>query len=120
MEIALITHIVPKKNAVHSAITKKGQRYHYKSYAARISEDTIRKEIWAQWKVHNKEPWKTSVAVKVLLRKTRADAIGLLETILDAMEGIVYHNDRQVVKGSYEWSDALASPTTAVICVEKI
>lgn len=89
----LRTHIVPKKNA-HTIRKRRGGFFIGRKEEAIQSQDQIAREVRQQYrgKVHQGD-----IFVLASFRKTRADCIGLLETILDAMEGIVYENDRQVV-----------------------
>lgn len=108
VEIDLETPIVPKKNSYQAGMTKGGRMYSYRSKRARDSEMALK--IEASWKLRVKgikAPRDGPVAVSVEFQKTRADAIGLLETLLDALEGIAYLNDRQVIDGHYRYAPDL-------------
>lgn len=114
-ELTFRTPIVPKKNAHRAAVSRYGKIYQYRPKRAVDSEEGLRLEALAQWKG---KPLEGEVRVLATFRKTRADCIGLMETLLDAMQGIAYGNDKQCV-GSYSWAD-LPEGVTAIAEVEGI
>ena len=89
----------------------------YRSKSAVDSEDALHWEAKAQCK----DPMMLGrVQVVATFRKTRADCIGLLETVLDALQGIAYKDDRQVVRLFAQWDDGMLEDgqTAGVILYE--
>lgn len=67
----------------------------------RKAKEAIREE--AQWKWGKRKRIKgLPVGVIILMEKTRADIDAYIKIILDALQGVVYENDRQVRKLSVE------------------
>lgn len=98
MTLNFTGRILTKKNgktARHNFRT--GKTWLHLKKGARSSEDGLRQEAREQadawgWKVTDRD-----CAVTLTFSwNGRADAIGLAETVLDAMQGVVYKNDKQV------------------------
>ena len=135
MKITLVTttHIVPKKNSFHAGVSKRGRLFQYRSGSAKTSEREIIQEIGHQRRALK---WRTTgdpVRVFCRLKKTRGDLVGLVETILDALQGghelkgigCIIKDDKQVVALEAEWDrdwDGCALPKgeTARIVVETL
>ena len=114
MRLIFKTPIVPKKNSHRAAVSKSGKMYQYRPKRAVESEDGLHWEAKSQWKA---KTLSGPVRVDALFRKTRADCIGLMETVLDALQGIVYENDKQCGECSYGWAE-LPEGVTAILMVE--
>lgn len=96
------TKIVPKKNAHRAGLSRYGKLYQYRSKSAVDSEEALHWEAKGQCK----DPMMLGrVQVVATFRKTRADCIGLLETVLDALQGVAYKDDRQVVRIFACWDE---------------
>ena len=94
--------IVPKKNSHRAGLSKYGKLYQYRSRSAVDSEDALHWEAKKQWKG---EMLKGPVQIIATFKKTRADCIGLLETVLDALQGVAYKDDKQVVRLFACWDE---------------
>lgn len=102
MNFIFKTKIVPKKNSHRAGLSRYGKLYQYRSKDAVDSEESLHWEAKAQCK----DPMmRGRVQVVATFRKTRADCIGLLETVLDALQGVAYENDRQVVRLFANWDE---------------
>lgn len=102
MVFDLRTKIVPKKNSFRAGITKSGRLYQYRKNMAKESQELIAKECMVQKARMGLPPMlKGDVGIHALFRIKRGDAVGLLETVLDALENIAYDNDRRVVQGTF-------------------
>ncbi len=102
MNFIFSSKIVPKKNSHRAGISKFGKLYQYRSKSAVDSEDAL---YW-EAKKQCKDPMTLGkVQVVATFRKTRADCIGLLETVLDALQGVAYKDDRQVVRFFACWDE---------------
>lgn len=55
------------------------------------------------------------------MKKTRADCIGVLETLLDALQDVAYINDKQVVsfEASWDLEGVLTAEQTCIITVDE-
>jgi hypothetical protein len=93
--IELLTPIIAKKRQLRIGHTKLGKAYAYKTTYGREGEKSLADEISEKVKGLDFLPFKNPVHVTATFNRGRADAIGKMETILDAMEGSVYDNDRQ-------------------------
>ena len=96
--INLTVPIVPKKNSKTARITRAGRAYLHRKASAITSQDAIH---WEALDLLGKAGWKSPVLDRISMllvfpHHPQADAIGLAETILDALEGVAYKNDRQV------------------------
>lgn len=99
--IDLTVDIVPKKNGKSAGITKSGRPYVYSRKAGKDSQNEIATEVMAQrvgWPVTDRP-----VKVDAIFRKRRGDCIGAMETLLDAMQGVIYVNDSQVWDQRARW-----------------
>ena len=96
--IRLTVPIVPKKNSKTARITRDGRAYLHRKASAIASQETIH---WEALVLLAEKKWKNPVEDLISLclvfpHHPRADAIGLAETVLDALEGVAYVNDKQV------------------------
>lgn len=103
--LTFTTDIVPKKNGKTAGIMKYGPRagraFIYSRAAAKESQKALSWEAKGQargWKLTDKP-----VRVEALFKKRRGDCIGVMETVLDALEKIIYVNDRQVFDQRSRW-----------------
>jgi len=99
--IYLTLDIVPKKNGKSAGITKSGRPYVYSRKVGKDSQANVAKEVMAQrgmWRLTDKP-----VKVEAIFKKRRGDCIGVMETLLDAMQGIIYFNDSQVWDQHSHW-----------------
>lgn len=121
VSFCLTCPIIPKKNSFKVGVAKGGRPYQYRSQAAKASENAI---AWEAAVELRRRGWRQPVAGPVELRaifaKTRADCIGLMETLQDALQGVAYLDDSQVVKGSQEWQSLEGSGTTAIVEITEL
>ena len=102
MIFELRTKIVPKKNSFRAGITKNGRLYQFRKNMAKESQELIAKECMVQRaRMGLPVVFKGKVGIHAVFRIKRGDCVGLLETVLDALEGVAYENDRQVVQGTF-------------------
>lgn len=102
MVFELKTKIVPKKNSFRAGITKNGRLYQYRKNMARESQELIAKECMVQKaRLGLPSMLKGDVGIHAIFRIKRGDCVGLLETVLDALENVAYDNDRRVVQGTF-------------------
>lgn len=121
INLSFSTYIVPKKNAFRAGVRKDGTPYQYGSAKAKKSQAGLHKEAERQVKRSIFTMTKKPVELRVLFKKTEADCIGLMETLQDALEGVIYVNDEQVFSSSYrwDWGNALGKNETCRLqCVE--
>lgn len=109
--------IIPKKNAHRIGHAKDGRAYQYRKQTAIDSEYNV---WWEARQQFNKLPVRRArgpVRVEAVYRKTQADCIGLQETVLDGLQGIVYEDDAQVVEQSSRWEreGELPAGVTAIV-----
>ena len=114
------TYIVPKKNSKTPRRSKYGKLYIQPNTRAVDSEAAIQSEAFAQchaagWKV-TKQP----VQLIAFFRKTQADLVGVLETVLDAFQKVVYANDKQVVSMAVEWDNSLPAGVTGRFIINAV
>lgn len=112
--------IVAKKRALRF-----GKGHAYKTKESIKCERDLKYEAWVQWRSKGGgEAWNKPVRVVALFRKEgrrgRADVIGLCETVLDALIGVVYTDDHWAHDVRCLWSKDLVSPTTVVVSIEPI
>jgi hypothetical protein len=94
LNFELVTPLVAKKRQLRVGKTKTGRLYAYTSNFGRDGERALRIEIGQKTKDCPFLPFENPVRVVAIFNRGRADAIGKMETILDAMEGTIYKNDR--------------------------
>lgn len=98
------TYVVPKKNSKTARISRQGRAYLHRDPRAIESQNSLHSEAWGLWWASGGgSPMTEPVEVRAIFKKTRADLIGVLETVLDALEEIVYVNDKQVAAFSVRW-----------------
>lgn len=115
LELYFQTPITPKKNSFKAGRTRDGRLYQYKSQRARDSQSGLHTEAWIQAKKANHTIVELPVKVEFYFRKTRADLIGVAETLQDALEGVIYANDKQIIEQKMKWTDALDDGYTAFV-----
>lgn len=106
------TYIVPKKNSKTPRRSKYGKLYIQPNARAVDSEAAIQSEAFAQCHAAGWKCTKQPVTLVAFFRKTQADLVGVLETVLDAFQGSVYANDKQVVGITADWDYALPPGVT--------
>jgi hypothetical protein len=96
LTILFRSRVVPKKNSKTARMAGNGRMYMHRKVEAVASQDAMH---WEALDTASREHWLLSMdPCRVALTFSwngRADTIGLAETVLDAMEGAVYGNDRQ-------------------------
>lgn len=103
IELYFTTPITPKKNSFRAGITKNGRLYQFKGKNARVSESNLQQEAFLQAKKLGIKPTDKPVSVSFLFKKTRADLIGITETLQDALQGVIYLDDKQIWQQHMEW-----------------
>jgi len=97
---ALTAPVAAKKNRFRAGITKLGRLYQFQTTSVKRREASIRSEIEDRIKeLPNKAalPVAGPCRVEISVDRRHTDVIGASETILDAMEKLVYLNDRQAL-----------------------
>lgn len=76
----------------------------------RINKKTYRDSLIAEAKKHFTQPNRAELKIDVsyLRGDGRADAMNIIGGIADSLEGIAYHNDRQLVEVHYRERRAVA------------
>lgn len=98
------TYVVPKKNSKTPRVSRYGKVFLQPNPRAVESENSLHSEAWGLWfAAGGDKPTSELVEVRAIFKKTRADLIGVLETILDALQGVVYENDKQVAAFTVQW-----------------
>lgn len=96
--INLTDKVVPKKNSKTARIGRRsGRAYLHRAQAAISSEEALH---WSAVEIFGKTSWKTPTAKPVSVTMVfpyhpQADGVGLAETVLDALQGVAYLNDKQ-------------------------
>lgn len=106
IDFYLTSKVIPKKNKKSPGMRKDGSLYTYTAGGAGASEEALQKEAWVACV---RKGWKSieskDVHAEFVFKKTTADLIGVTETLQDALQGVVYANDRQITSQSMRWDD---------------
>lgn len=119
MRFVFQTYVKPKKNS--GILDGRGRKPRFiANPGGKASERAIRQEAWDQCLEHRYRMVDGPVRLVAVFRKTPADCVGLLETVLDALQGVVYANDRQVVDFAARWDmeGFLEKHETCIVNVE--
>lgn len=105
-------------------MSKNGKPYSYTPKGVSDAILELEQELRAIQAMNRYKMIEGDVALTVFFKKTRADIGGLLETLMDCLEGFAYENDRQI-KALCAVFDTKNSPElvageTAVIDVEPL
>lgn len=110
LTIFLTEQIVPKKNS--HMIRRRGRygKFFIGKTEKQISSQSLLHiqalDSWTKRRLGQDPPFfdlKTEVHLKVLFAyNSHADTIGLLETVLDSLEGVIYKNDKVVKHCTYD------------------
>lgn len=103
INLSFYTHIVPKKNAFRAGVSKSGKPYQYLKKIAKVSQAKLREEARLQVARAGFCQTRKTVEIRAIFKRTTGDCIGLAETLFDALEGVVYKNDRQVGSSVIRW-----------------
>lgn len=113
IELFITADLVPKKNSFRAGITRTGRLYQFKGTRARISQSSIHDEAWVQClrvgfapilKPAGKKKGR-GLHAEFVFKKTRADLIGVTETVQDALQGVLYEDDKQITSQSMRWDE---------------
>jgi len=111
--------VVPKKNSFRAGISKHGRLYQYRRKNAVFSEDRLHEE--AKWiaRENGYRLFPGKVSATVFVRKTgKADCIGKVETILDALQHVAYEDDAQVVDCHFAYGGCLPEGATVFVVLK--
>lgn len=104
IQLLLRTPVIPKKNKKNPGITESGRLYTFRSKTAIDSQETLQKEAWALCVKKGIKPRGVrECRMRVIFKRTTADLIGVMETLQDALEGVIYDNDKQICETSMRW-----------------
>jgi len=120
LTFSLSSPVAAKKNAFRASITKRGRLYQYLDKGVKAREQSIADEIGEQIEKLGKNPALPVTGpcrVEISIDRRHADVIGASETILDAMQGSVYENDRQALDLRLWHTKALPAGTYAIVRV---
>lgn len=119
VDLFFYTDIVPKKNSFQAAVRNNGTPYTYKSSNARNSEQELKREAWVECARLGLKPFKGKVRVQALFARRKGDLIGVMETLQDALQEVVYEDDAQICEQHMKWDDdnALKKGVTAHVRV---
>lgn len=113
LELFFTADLVPKKNSFRAGITRNGRLYQFKGNRARASQEDLHNEAWIQcrrlgWVPIERPKGKNKglgLHAEFVFKKTRADLIGVTETVQDALQSVAYEDDKQITSQSMRWDD---------------
>lgn len=121
ISLSFTAYIVPKKNAFRAGVKKDGTPYQYRATNAKASQKALHGEAKKQVERSPFKLTKKPVEIRAIFMHTEGDCVGLLETVLDALEGVVYAKDKQVGSCVFRWDydgQLARGETCRLLCTE--